>query len=110
MRDRSDHAESRFAVLFEVFKSVGITAEPAVWNDEFADEVTAQLRRVQAVLVWCNPIEGGGAATGWMDSLLRDVAAASTWRASLSGVKTRDCLGVTRLAESQPPVPDCARI
>jgi Domain of unknown function (DUF6815) len=58
-RDRSDPAESRLAALFAAFEAEGVRAEPAVWNDDFAEELRAQLRRVDAVLVWCNPIEGG---------------------------------------------------
>ena len=58
-RDRADPAESRFAALFDAFAAAGVPAEPAVYDDDFADEVAAQLRRVDAVLVWCNPIERG---------------------------------------------------
>jgi hypothetical protein len=57
-RDRADPAASRFAALFEAFNAAGVPAQPAVWNEAFADEVLAQLRSVDAVLVWCNPIEG----------------------------------------------------
>jgi hypothetical protein len=59
MRDRSDPAESRFAALFEAFAAAGLRALPAVYHDTFADEVQDQLSRVDGVLVWCNPIEGG---------------------------------------------------
>jgi hypothetical protein len=72
-RDRADHAASRFAALFEAFAAAGVVAEPAVWHDNFADEVRAQLRGVQAVLVWCNPIEEGRRRDR-LDALLRDVA------------------------------------
>lgn len=58
-RDRADPAESRFAALFDALAAAGVRAEPAVYHDDFADEVEQQLRQVQAVLVWCNPIEGG---------------------------------------------------
>lgn len=58
-RDRADPAESRFAALFEALSAAGIAAEPAIYHDAFADEVRDQLLRVQAVLVWHNPIEGG---------------------------------------------------
>jgi hypothetical protein len=72
-RDRADPSESRFAALFEALAQAGVAAEPAVWHDEFADEVAAQLRRVRAVLVWCNPIEGGR-RRDCLDALLGDVA------------------------------------
>lgn len=72
-RDRADPAASRFATLFEAFAAVGVNAEPAIYHDDFADEVMAQLRGVQAVLVWCNPIEDGRRRDR-LDALLREVA------------------------------------
>lgn len=58
-RDRSDPAQGRFFNLFEAFARAGIAAEPAIYNDDFCEEVSEQLLRVHGVLVWCNPIEGG---------------------------------------------------
>jgi hypothetical protein len=72
-RERNDPAESRFAALFAAFAGAGMAAEPAIYHDDFADEVAAQLRRVDAVLVWCNPIEGGRRRDR-LDALLREVA------------------------------------
>ncbi len=77
-RDRANPAESRFAPLFPAFSAAGIAAEPAVWHDDFAGEVREQLLRVQAVLVWCNPIEGGRRRDR-LDALLRDVADAGVF-------------------------------
>ena len=74
-RDRSDPAESRFAALFEAFAAAGIRAVPAVYHDDFADEVAAQLRQAGLVQVWCNPIEGGRRRDR-LDAMLREVAAA----------------------------------
>jgi hypothetical protein len=76
-RDRADPAASRFAPLFEAFGAAGVAAEPAIWNDDFADEVAAQLRHVQAVLVWCNPIEGGRRRDR-LDAVLREAAERGT--------------------------------
>ena len=73
MRDRADPAESRFASLFAAIDSAGMRAEPAVWHDDFADDVRQQLRQVDAVLVWCNPIEGGRRRDA-LDALLDDIA------------------------------------
>lgn len=72
-RDRADPAASRFVALFGAFAAVGVNVEPAIYHDDFADEVAAQLRSVQAVLVWCNPIEDGRRRDR-LDALLRDVA------------------------------------
>jgi hypothetical protein len=77
-RDRADPAASRFAALFDAFAAAGIAAEPAAWNDDVADAVAAQLRRVQAVLVWCNPIEGGRRRDR-LDAVLREAAAHGTF-------------------------------
>ena len=74
-RDQADPAASRFAALFDALAAAGLQAEPAVWHDDFADEVKAQLLGVQAVQVWCNPIEDGRRRDR-LDALLRDVARA----------------------------------
>lgn len=71
--DRADPAASRFAALFEAFNAAGVDAQPAVWHDDFADEVRDQLRTVQLVLVWCNPIEEG-LRRDRLDALLHEVA------------------------------------
>jgi hypothetical protein len=76
-RDRSDPAESRYAPLFEAFAAAGMAAVPAVYHDDFADEVRQQLveqQQVQGVLVWHNPIEGTRTRAR-LDAMLRDVAA-----------------------------------
>jgi len=72
-RRRSDPGESRFAELFRAFASAGVHAEPAIYHDDFAGEVLAQLRRLDGVLVWHNPIEGGRRRDR-LDALLREVA------------------------------------
>src|SRR5690349_19605184 len=68
---------SRFEAVFAALGRHGIAAEPAVWSEELADEVRAQLMGSAGVLVWVNPVE---AATGErreaLDRVLRDVAAA----------------------------------
>lgn len=77
-RARSDPAESRFAMLFEAFAAAGVAAQPAVYHDDFADEVAAQLRRVDGVLVWSNPIESGRRRDR-LDALLRELAQAGVF-------------------------------
>jgi hypothetical protein len=69
---------SRFLKLFQAFESLGVKAEPAVYHDDFCKEVQQQLLRVRAVLVWCNPIEGGRERT-LLDAMLREVAAAGVY-------------------------------
>jgi hypothetical protein len=99
MRDRADPAESRFAALFDAFARAGVDAEPAVWHDDFAVEVQAQLRGVEAVLVWCNPIEGGRRRDR-LDALLREAAdqgvLVSTHPDTIARLGTKDVLWHTR--------------
>ena len=71
-RDRPDPAGSRFAAVFEALARAGIAAAPAVWHDDLADEVAAQLRDVALVQVWCNPIESGRRRDR-LDALLREL-------------------------------------
>lgn len=98
-RDRSDPAESRFKALFDALAAAGIAAAPAVYHDDFADEVAAQLRAVDVVLVWCNPIEGGRRRDR-LDALLRDVAHAgvlvSAHPDTILRLGTKDVLVETR--------------
>jgi hypothetical protein len=72
-RERSDRAASRFAALFAAFEQAGVAVEPAVYHDDFCDEVEAQLLRLRGVLVWHNPIEGGRTRQR-LDAMLRRVA------------------------------------
>jgi hypothetical protein len=99
MRDRSDPGESRFATLFEAFAHAGTPATPAVYNDDFADEVEAQLRECRVVLVWCNPIEGGRRRDR-LDAMLRRVAESgvivSAHPDAILGLGTKDVLVETR--------------
>jgi hypothetical protein len=72
-RDVADAAASRFADLFQAFHHAGIEVEPAVYHDDFCDEVEAQLLRLRGVLVWHNPIENGRTRQQ-LDTMLRRVA------------------------------------
>src|SRR5258706_11395488 len=67
--------KSRFLKVFQALTALGIRAEPAVYHDDFCAEVRDQLMRVDGVLVWVNPIEGGRDRSA-LDAMLREVAAA----------------------------------
>jgi hypothetical protein len=69
---------SRFAQLFEALAAVGIEAQPAIYDEGFAEGVREQLLGVDGVLVWVNPIQDGRSRIG-LDPLLRDVAAQGVW-------------------------------
>jgi hypothetical protein len=69
---------SRFADLFSAFAARRIRVEPAIYHDDFCEEVREQLMQVDGVLVWVNPIEGGRDRSV-LDSMLRHVAAAGVF-------------------------------
>jgi hypothetical protein len=98
-RDRADPAASRFAALFEAFAAAGVDAQPAVWHDDFANDVRDQLRTVQLVLAWCNPIEEGRRRDR-LDALLREVAhegvIVSAHPDAIQRLGTKDVLFATR--------------
>ena len=70
---------NRFARVFEALAALGIDAEPAVYADDMADEVRAQLLRLDGVLVWVDPISKDGRDRVVLDAMLRDIAAKGIW-------------------------------
>jgi hypothetical protein len=83
---RADHetrrtatpANNRFHRVFEELAAIGIHAEPAVFDEDFADEVRDQLLTMDGVLVWVDPLHEGKTRAA-LDPLLRDVAARGPW-------------------------------
>ena len=69
---------NRYHRVFEELSATGIQAEPAVYDEAFADEVRNQLMAVDGVLVWVNPLDDGKTRAA-LDDLLRDVAARGPW-------------------------------
>jgi uncharacterized protein DUF6815 len=69
---------NRFHRIFEELAALGIEAGPAVYDEEFADEVRAQLLAADGVLVWVDPLSRGKTRAA-LDQLLRDVAARGPW-------------------------------
>jgi hypothetical protein len=69
---------NRFHRIFEELEALGIRAEPAVFDEEIADEVREQLLAVDGVLVWVDPIHEGKTRTV-LDAMLRDVATHGPW-------------------------------
>ena len=74
VRQNATPQNNRFSKVFQALGDLGVDAEPAVYHDDFYEEVRQQLLQVDGVLVWFNPLEGGGDRT-LLDSLLRDIAA-----------------------------------
>jgi len=77
-RENAVPENSRFLKVFQALTDLGMHAEPAVYHDDFCDEVRQQLMQVDAVLVWVNPIEGDRDRT-MLDAMLRDVAASGVF-------------------------------
>jgi len=77
-RQAATARNNRFFRIFEELDALGIHAEPAVYADELAEEVRAQLMAVDGVLVWVDPIHQGLTRTV-LDAMLRDVAATGPW-------------------------------
>ena len=69
---------SRFVRVFEAVAAAGIAAQPAIYDESFAEDVRDQLLAVDGVLVWVDPIHQGKTRAG-LDALLRDVAAHGPW-------------------------------
>ena len=77
-RDAATPQNNRFHRIFEELTALGIHAEPAVYDEAFADQVRAQLLAVDGVLVWVDPLHGGKTRTA-LDAMLRDVASRGPW-------------------------------
>jgi hypothetical protein len=80
-RDSRNHVtinNNKFSKVFEEFQQHNCTALPAVYHDEFVEEVRHQLSQVDGVLVWVNPIEAGQDRS-ILDGMLRDVASSGVF-------------------------------
>jgi hypothetical protein len=69
---------NRYYRIFEELAALGIAAEPAVFDEEFVDEVREQLLATDGVLVWVDPLSNGK-TRAVLDPLLREVAARGPW-------------------------------
>ena len=77
-RRQATPENNRWRQIFAALAAENIHAEPAVYCEETADELRAQLLQVDGVLVWVNPIhEGRNRAK--LDTLLRELAARGVW-------------------------------
>src|SRR4029077_1718357 len=69
---------NRYHRIFEELAALGVQAEPAVFDENFAGEVREQLLAVDGVLVWVDPLHEGK-TRGVLDAMLRDVASRGPW-------------------------------
>src|SRR3979411_2914443 len=70
---------NRLNRVFEELAALGISAEPAVYADEMADEVREQLVKLDGGLVWVDPISKDHQDRITLDAMLRDVASRGIW-------------------------------
>ena len=77
-RQSATPQNNRFYRVFEALAAAGLEAEPAVFDEEFADEVREQLLGSDGVLVWVDPLHQGTKTRAALDPLLREVAACGT--------------------------------
>ncbi|MFI5047282.1 MAG: Cj0069 family protein, partial [Acidimicrobiia bacterium] len=79
-RDGRDTAapNDRLRPVFAALSALGIAPVPVVYCDAVAEEVRAELRDVDGVLVWVDPI-GGGEDRARLDALLREVSSEGVW-------------------------------
>jgi hypothetical protein len=69
---------SRFHAIFTALAAKGIDARPAVYSEEWADQILEELLRMDGVLVWVDPISGGK-RRDFLDQLLRELPAAGVF-------------------------------
>ena len=99
-RDTVKLEDHRLGPTAEAFRAQGFEVEPCVYNDEFSDEVRAQLRKVDGVQVWVNPITDDGHTRSKLDPLLSETAAHGVFVSShpntIQKMGTKDVLYNTR--------------
>ncbi len=98
-RQNATPENNRFSQVFQALTDLGVKAEPAVYHNDFSEEVRRQLLQVDGVLVWFNPLEGGRDRT-ILDSILREIAArgifVSTHPDIILQMGTKEVLYLTR--------------
>lgn len=78
IRENATTDNNRLAQVFQALAGVGLHAEPAVYHDDYCEEVRRQLMKQDAVLVWMNPIQDGRDRT-ILDRMLHDVSASGVF-------------------------------
>src|SRR6266576_2206132 len=77
-RQAATPQNNRYHRIFEELAALGIHAEPAIYDEAFADEVREQLLTTDGVLVWVDPLSRGKTRAA-LDAMLRDVASRGPW-------------------------------
>ena len=75
-RAQATTTDNRLSAIFGSLADQGMAAEPCVWSEDFDADVRVQLRGIDGVLVWVDPIATAtGERRNALDALLRDVSA-----------------------------------
>src|SRR5439155_19120767 len=77
-RQAATPQNNRYHRIFEELAALGIDAEPAIYDEAFADAVREQLLAADGVLVWVDPLSGRKTRAA-LDAMLRDVASLGPW-------------------------------
>jgi hypothetical protein len=77
-RQNATPENNRLSSVFQSLENLGVRAEPAVYSDEFCQEVRRQLMGADVVLVWMNPIQDGHDRS-ILDAMLLEVAAGGAY-------------------------------
>ena len=77
-RRQATPENNRWHKIFAELAARKIQAEPCVYCEEAADEVRTQLRNVDGVLVWVDPLSDGRTRFQ-LDAMLREVASRGVW-------------------------------
>lgn len=98
-RDGGIVVKPTLGAVVTALDQVGLAAEPAVYDDAWADEVREQLLGVQGALVWVDPVSGDQDRAR-LDEILREVAEAGVWVSAhpqtIVKIGTKDVLYDTR--------------
>lgn len=77
-RRTATRGNNRLNRIFEAMEEAGLEPEPAVFDEDFADDVRAQLSGVDGVLVWVDPLSNSKVRKV-LDALLRELATKGIW-------------------------------
>ncbi|HEY1299881.1 MAG TPA: Cj0069 family protein [Stellaceae bacterium] len=77
-RQTATPENNRFHKIFAALAAAGVEAEPAVYDEDFADQVRTQLMHADGVLVWVDPLHQSKTRV-MLDAMLREVAARGPW-------------------------------
>jgi len=78
LRDSVTPENNRLCRIFAALETRGISARPVIFDEDFIEEVRAQLLACDGALVWVDPLSDGRTRAR-LDPLLREVAAHGVW-------------------------------